>query len=653
MFDDSARMRKAGFLGALLLSATAVVFGQPTFTNTEDAVMVLGQGDFTALSTTLDEATSPWANSVAFGPNGAVAIAGQRGRVMVWNTMPTTNGAAASVIVGKSSFSETSWDVSQTNVSTVDGIAFSGSGKLLVADSLNNRILIWNAIPATNGAPADVVIGQSDFTSSACGATASALCYPTGVTFGPGGKLIVADAGNNRVLIFNSIPSTNGAAADIVIGQSGFGLNSSGNGAAEMYAPWHTAVAPNGRLIVADQYNHRVLIFDSIPTTNGASAALVLGQTGFGSSTPGTSASSFTHPSGVAVSANGQLAISEYGNHRVILYDTVPTTSGAAADVVLGQADLNGGTEFYDGVNAHSMGEGYGIAFDSQGRLWVTGRTMHRAMVFGDEGPIIGSMSMTSGSADGGDELTLVVNSASNESYADLKVYVGGAEATIRTTLSKSVAVKVPLLQAGSLNDVVVADVSGKTVLPLAWFANFNDVSASHPAQAAVESLRRADITAGCGGGNFCPEASLTRAQMAVLFVRAIHGAAFIPPVPSMQRFADVPLSSGYARWIEQFAIDGLTGGCGGGNYCPNGTATRAQAAVFLVQAKKGLGYVAPAPTGGVFHDVAPDTFAAKFIEFLGREGITTGCGDGNFCPTTPITRAQFAVMLKATLDIP
>ena len=89
-------------------------------------------------------------------------------------------------------------------------------------------------------------------------------------------------------------------------------------------------------------------------------------------------------------------------------------------------------------------------------------------------------------------------------------------------------------------------------------------------------------ITAGCDPILYCPDRPVTRAQMAVFLLKARHGSAYVPP-PATGVFDDVPVSSNFAPWIEQLAAEGITAGCGGGNYCPDGANTRAQMAAFLV----------------------------------------------------------------------
>lgn len=145
----------------------------------------------------------------------------------------------------------------------------------------------------------------------------------------------------------------------------------------------------------------------------------------------------------------------------------------------------------------------------------------------------------------------------------------------------------------------------------------------------------------------------MTRAQMSVFLLRGMNGAAYSPPDATGLVFDDVPANSFAAAWIEQMVDDGITTGCGGGNFCPNGLVTRAQMAVFLLRAKHGAGYTPPPATGTEFSDVPIDGFAAAWIEQLVAEGITSGCGGGNYCPSAPVTRAQMAVFLQRVFNLP
>ncbi len=179
---------------------------------------------------------------------------------------------------------------------------------------------------------------------------------------------------------------------------------------------------------------------------------------------------------------------------------------------------------------------------------------------------------------------------------------------------------------------------------------SFLDVPTSQQFYAFIENIFHNGITGGCGGGNYCPGSSTTRAQMAVFLLKAKHGASYLPPACT-GIFADVPCPSLYADWIEELAAEGITGGCGGPNYCPSNAVTRAQMAAFLLKAKYGSSYVPPVCVG-IFSDVTcPSTFA-DWIEELFAEGITGGCGAGIYCPSSPNSRGQMAVFLVKTFGL-
>jgi CSLREA domain-containing protein len=185
----------------------------------------------------------------------------------------------------------------------------------------------------------------------------------------------------------------------------------------------------------------------------------------------------------------------------------------------------------------------------------------------------------------------------------------------------------------------------------------FSDVPPAYWAWSFIERLYAAGITGGCASTPliYCPESTVTRAQMAIFLLRGIHGSSYNPPaVGSSTGFSDVPPSYWAAAWIKQLAAEGVTGGCGIGIYCPEGAVTRAQMAVFLLRSKHGASYNPPAVGSGTgFSDVPPSYWAAAWIKQLVAEGITTGCSVSNYCPEAPVTRAQMAVFLVRTFNLP
>ena len=153
----------------------------------------------------------------------------------------------------------------------------------------------------------------------------------------------------------------------------------------------------------------------------------------------------------------------------------------------------------------------------------------------------------------------------------------------------------------------------------------FSDVACPSLFADWIENLAAEGITAGCGGGDYCPSSPVTREQMAVFLLKTEHGPTFVPPACTGV-FPDVSCSSPFARWIETLAAEGITAGCGGGNFCPGNPVTRAQMAVFLLKVEHGSGYVPPA-CAGLFGDVPCPSLFADWIEELFTEGITAGCG--------------------------
>jgi hypothetical protein len=134
--------------------------------------------------------------------------------------------------------------------------------------------------------------------------------------------------------------------------------------------------------------------------------------------------------------------------------------------------------------------------------------------------------------------------------------------------------------------------------------------------------------------------------------LKAEHGSAYTPP-GCAGIFGDVPCPSQFANWIEQLSAEGITGGCGGGNFCPANPVTRAQMAIFLLKTLLGSGY-APPKAVGIFGDVPVGSFAADWIEDLYGRNITSGCNASPllYCPNNPNNRGQMAVFLTRTFGL-
>ncbi|GEM_PF-3017520 len=187
---------------------------------------------------------------------------------------------------------------------------------------------------------------------------------------------------------------------------------------------------------------------------------------------------------------------------------------------------------------------------------------------------------------------------------------------------------------------------------------SFYDVPGTSSIWRWVEGLYAQGITGGCANTplRYCPNNAITRTQMAVFLLRAMNGGSYTPPTGLTNVFSDVPSAGNEwaQNWINQFYLSGITAGCSSSpmNYCPDNSVTRAQMAIFLLRAEHGSSYTPPAATG-IFADLplpANATIAA-WVEQLYNEGITSGCSTDplNYCPNSPVTRAQMAIFIDRT----
>lgn len=273
--------------------------------------------------------------------------------------------------------------------------------------------------------------------------------------------------------------------------------------------------------------------------------------------------------------------------------------------------------------------------------------------------PSVVSITPDSGPAAGGTNVTIGGTGFANQATASLS---GSMMVNVDVASSTVITATTPNLAPGLLHDLAVVNTDASIgFLERAWLADFLDVPELDNFHDFVEAIVRAGITAGCGGGNYCRNASVTRAQMAVFLLKAKHGQFYLPP-HCTQVFNDVPCpptgGAPFGDWIEQLVAEGITAGCGGGNYCPSNPVTRGQMAPLLLKASFGTAHVPPGcATTHIFDDVpCPPTGAAPFGDWIGELfslGITSGCGGNNYCPTFPNTRGQMAVFLTRTFLAP
>lgn len=320
-------------------------------TTFQDASIAIGQADLVT-GAAADPSLTCDASTLA-SPFGAAAWDGSylfvpdtyHHRILAFSGIPAASGTAGAFVVGESGLTSctAAADADTLYPQTVRALPAPSGGQstLVVTDTGDNRVLLYVPSPSASGVVATVVVGQPDLATFTADCTDATLSEPHSA-FIVGGKLFVADSGNNRVLVWNTIPTANGTAADLVLGQADFtscSLNRAGAADAGTLA-FPTDVWSDGtRVAVADSGNNRVLLWQTFPAT-GAAATGVVGQASFTATGAGAGAAGLNDPRAVATDGT-QLAVSDYGNSRVVLYPTLPVaTSGASATVVLGQGDF-------------------------------------------------------------------------------------------------------------------------------------------------------------------------------------------------------------------------------------------------------------------------------------------------------------------------
>jgi hypothetical protein len=222
-----------------------------------------------------------------------------------------------------------------------------------VADSGNHRILLWHGMPEHDNQPADVVLCQPDFFTEGPNGRGrgpdNGLHLPTALMVHEG-RLLVADPWHHRVLVWNEVPRLSDTPPDYAIGQKDMSFTEPNRGGAisrnSLYWPYGVGFVA-GWLYVADTGNRRVLGWNGFPAGDRA-ADLVLGQDSddTGEENRGGSATPRSFRWPHAVAGNNDtLYVADAGNHRVLGWSPLPRQD-ADASLVLGQADFRSSGEF-------------------------------------------------------------------------------------------------------------------------------------------------------------------------------------------------------------------------------------------------------------------------------------------------------------------
>jgi hypothetical protein len=305
-------------------------------------------------------------------------------RVLIFNTIPQDATALPDVVVGQANFA--SGTPNAGGVTSAAGfdenvhMSVCSNGKMFVSDRNNNRVLVYNRVPTASGAAADFVIGQPDFLMNTAATTASGLKNPY-AAYCMANKLFVVEQGNNRILVFDPIPTATNPAASYVIGQPDMVTGTSGCTAINLTSPYEI-LRHGDTFFVADGGNHRVLRFDTIPVATGAIPSAVLGQADFisclpnkGNPTP--SDSSLVFPNALAAKGN-LLAVSDHTNNRTMFFD-LPVITDQSASKQIGQPGFVTATNVTP-PTANSVTTTKGLIFDQQ-YIWIGDGGNHRLVV--------------------------------------------------------------------------------------------------------------------------------------------------------------------------------------------------------------------------------------------------------------------------------
>jgi DNA-binding beta-propeller fold protein YncE len=361
----------------------------PTLTNgaASEAEFGVGTGGTLALSVSMDATGHLW-------------IASQNRVVRYDNAATRATSSTPDMILGQDTFGGTASGTAANRMNNPHSVYADTSGRLWVADLGNHRILRFDNVLSkpTTGASADGVLGQSDFVSGSTGGGPNRLNYPNTAYVDPNGTLWVADRSNNRVLRFdNAAAKANGANADGVLGQPNFtsygvALTQSG-----MNGPYGMSGDPaTGRLFVSDT-NARLLIFNNAAAKpNGANADNVIGQTDFTSNSNGLSATKFNNlPTQSHFDPTyGVLWVPDFGNQRVLMFGLSPKIYAMNySGSTVSQANLDGTGGVSLGNLGGTLNGPHCIALDvANNRIFVTnntGNTVVRANLDGTGGTTI------------------------------------------------------------------------------------------------------------------------------------------------------------------------------------------------------------------------------------------------------------------------
>ncbi|MBI3074399.1 MAG: hypothetical protein HYY84_19990 [Deltaproteobacteria bacterium] len=364
------------------------------------AEFVLGQSSFDSCDPGLSATQMNYPARIAIDSIGRRLFVSDtwNNRVLVFDLDAVSSGLAATTVLGQTVFTLGLASTSAWGLNQPAGLAVDIPARILyIADYGNNRVVAYNLDGGlSNGQAAVGLIGQPDFLSSGSGRSANKLSGPSGVTVdGDAGRLYVADTWNNRVLVFQTPIGVGLANATGVLGQDDMDAGVAAATSVGMRAPRGVRYMPgtSKQLAVADTDNHRVLFFVVDDVTSGAPAVAVLGQSDFLDASAGLGASRLSAPRDVAFLSQYQLLwVADTGNNRALEFDVSTISNGEVATSLLGHVDTDGGgTSYLSSCVGEPLGAATsfttGVAVDSvRYRLFVSDVINNRILVYSLDG---------------------------------------------------------------------------------------------------------------------------------------------------------------------------------------------------------------------------------------------------------------------------
>ena len=360
---------------------------------------VLGQPDFVSNSAALTQSGLTNPGGLTLDPVRGLLFVAQgisAHRISIFDVNDITNGENAINVLGQADFTSNALAISASGMDVPYGMAYDTANNYLYVGDLNaNRVTVFDLTTITDGENAIHVLGQPDFTSSVGAVTQAGINSAHGLAFDPiNERLFVVNFLGNRVTVYDVATITDGENAINVLGQALFTTSAAANTQAGLNLPSGLAYdIANQRLFVGQSGSHRVTVFDVSAIADGEAAVNVIGQANFTAATAATTQIRLNNPFDLAYDqSSDRLYVSNFGAHRVTIYDVSGIVNGEAAIDLLGQYD---GTSSInpipvytraaanDAPNRLGYNQPQGLVVDrANNRLFVADTSNHRVLIY-------------------------------------------------------------------------------------------------------------------------------------------------------------------------------------------------------------------------------------------------------------------------------